>query len=55
MGERIDFDDLGNKYIMPAGNVFNFTGVDVDDEGNLYAHVSYALDTSGVGKIVPKK
>lgn len=28
---------------MPAGNVFNFAGVDVDSQGNMFTHISFAL------------
>lgn len=31
-----------NKIILPAGNVFNFSGVDVDSQGNMFTHVSFA-------------
>jgi len=30
-----------NKVILPAGNVFNFSGVDIDDKGNMYTHISF--------------
>ncbi|KUJ19605.1 uncharacterized protein LY89DRAFT_496240 [Mollisia scopiformis] len=33
---------IKNKVILPAGNVFNFSGVDVDSQGNMYTHVSFS-------------
>ncbi|KAK4693894.1 hypothetical protein P7C71_g3587, partial [Lecanoromycetidae sp. Uapishka_2] len=37
-----------NRVIMPAGNVFNFSGVDVDAQGNMYTHVSFAFGAEDV-------
>ncbi|KAL8835442.1 MAG: hypothetical protein Q9170_003319 [Blastenia crenularia] len=43
-----DFDSIKNKVIMPAGNVFNYAGVDIDSQGNLFVHISFALGAEGV-------
>jgi hypothetical protein len=37
-----------NKVILPAGNVFNFSGVDIDLKGNLYTHVSFLAGDENV-------
>lgn len=37
-----------NKVILPAGNVFSFSGVDIDTKGNLYTHISFSRGTEGV-------
>ena len=33
---------------MPAGNVFNYAGVDIDSQGNFFVHISFALGAEGV-------
>ncbi|KAL8823006.1 MAG: hypothetical protein Q9191_006269 [Dirinaria sp. TL-2023a] len=54
IGEKIgsstktDFESIKNKVIMPAGNVFNYAGVDIDGQGNLFVHISFALGAEGV-------
>lgn len=38
------FQEIGTKVIMPAGNVFMFSGLDTDSFGNIYSRVSYSND-----------
>lgn len=33
---------------MPAGNVFNFTGVDVDSQGNMLTYIVFVLGAENV-------
>jgi hypothetical protein len=42
---------MQNRVIMPAGDVFMFTGIDIDGTGNLYSHVSYAQGAEGARRI----
>ena len=50
------FSDMGTRIIMPAGEVFTFAGLDTDEQGNLYAQVSYAnAAESGVSVVKAKK
>ena len=35
---------------MPAGNVFNYAGVDVDTQGNMFTHISFALGQENVSQ-----
>jgi hypothetical protein len=44
------FSSLQNRVIMPNGSLFNFTGIDVDRDGNMFTHVSYALGADGVNQ-----
>ncbi|KAF8244094.1 hypothetical protein K440DRAFT_489096, partial [Wilcoxina mikolae CBS 423.85] len=34
-------DDLKTTIIMPAGNVFEFSGIDVDEAGHVYTRINY--------------
>ncbi|KAJ5726253.1 uncharacterized protein N7483_007610 [Penicillium malachiteum] len=36
------FNGPGTTIIMPAGDVFSYAGLEVDDQGNLYAQINYA-------------
>ena len=41
---------------MPAGNVFNYAGVDIDSQGNFFVHISFGLGAEGVDQTKdPKK
>ena len=40
-------DNLGATVVMPAGDVYMFSGLDSDDEGRLYARVTYRNRTEG--------
>lgn len=42
------FEGLNKKVIMPAGNAFSFTGVDVDSQGTMFTHISFALGAENV-------
>ncbi|KAK4163760.1 hypothetical protein QBC43DRAFT_289636 [Cladorrhinum sp. PSN259] len=44
------FDSIRNKIIMPAGNVFNYAGVDVDSQGNMFTHIAFALGAENVSR-----
>jgi hypothetical protein len=44
------FDGIKNKVIMPAGNVFNYAGVDTDSQGNLFTHLAFARGAEDVEK-----
>jgi len=39
--------ELNAKVIMPAGNVFSFKGLNVDDKGNLFSGIVYNSLTNG--------
>ncbi|KAJ3535988.1 hypothetical protein NM208_g6909 [Fusarium decemcellulare] len=41
---------LDNNILMPAGEVFTFSGTDIDHQGNLFSHISFALGSEKVGK-----
>ncbi|KAJ7018521.1 hypothetical protein C8F04DRAFT_1277619 [Mycena alexandri] len=41
---------LNTKVIMPAGDVFEFKGLDTDTEGNVYTHLTYKSILSGSTK-----
>jgi hypothetical protein len=41
------YKELQSKIIMPAGNVFQFTGFNVDQQGNVYCPVVYSSISSG--------
>lgn len=45
---QTDIDSIKNKIIMPAGNVFNYAGVDIDSQGNLFVHIRLTLGAEGV-------
>lgn len=45
---KTEFDSIKNKVIMPAGNVFNYAGVDIDGQGNLFVYISFTLGIEGV-------
>lgn len=45
-GLKPAFGDLGTKAIIPADDVFMFAGINTDSEGNVYAQVSYANESS---------
>ncbi|EPS39293.1 hypothetical protein H072_6938 [Dactylellina haptotyla CBS 200.50] len=49
---RTGLKSISNKIILPAGNVFNFSGIDVDPQGNMYAHVNYASGAENVTQII---
>ena len=44
--------ELQSTIIMPAGDVFMFSGIDLDTTGNLYSHVSYANAAEGSERVV---
>lgn len=39
--------ELKQTVIMPAGDAFLFTGIDCDEQGALYSHVTYSQGTRG--------
>lgn len=39
--------ELKSTIIMPAGDAFLFTGVDCDEVGNVYSHVTYHQGARG--------
>jgi len=55
-----NFDSMNTTVFLPAGNVFQFRGLDVDESGKLYSHISYAqgaasaqqIGDAGKGKVI---
>jgi hypothetical protein len=41
------YKTLQTKIIMPAGNVFQFKGLNVDGQGNVYCPVDYSSVLKG--------
>jgi hypothetical protein len=46
-GSAALLNGMNQRVIMPAGNVFMFTDIDMDDIGYLYSPVTYAQGVEG--------
>jgi hypothetical protein len=42
--------ELKQTILMPAGEAFLFTGIDCDEKGNLYSHITYHQGARGASK-----